>query len=75
MRVDNNTGKGTSGMDKFSSKVHRVHTLEGICKLFILSDQYYKSFLIHTSFPPAACLCLQVRGVPALMYYGNIVWK
>ena len=26
MRVDNNTGKGTSGMDKFSSKVHRVHT-------------------------------------------------
>jgi hypothetical protein len=27
MRVDNRTGKkkGTSGMDKFSSKVHRVH--------------------------------------------------
>ena len=25
MRVDNGTGKGTSGMDKFSSKVHRVH--------------------------------------------------
>jgi hypothetical protein len=25
MRVDNITGKGTSGMDKFSSKVHRVH--------------------------------------------------
>ena len=25
MRVDNSTGKGTSGMDKFSSKVHRVH--------------------------------------------------
>ena len=25
MRVDNCTGKGTSGMDKFSSKVHRVH--------------------------------------------------
>ena len=24
-RVDNSTGKGTSGMDKFSSKVHRVH--------------------------------------------------
>jgi hypothetical protein len=24
MRVDNSTGKGTSGMDKFSSKVHRV---------------------------------------------------
>jgi hypothetical protein len=25
MRVDNSTGEGTSGMDKFSSKVHRVH--------------------------------------------------
>jgi hypothetical protein len=25
MRVDNSTGKGTSGMDKFSSEVHRVH--------------------------------------------------
>jgi len=25
MRVDNSTGKGTSGMDKFSSKVHSVH--------------------------------------------------
>ena len=24
MRVDNSTGKGTSGMEKFSSKVHRV---------------------------------------------------
>ena len=25
MRVDNSTGKGTSGMDKISSKVHRMH--------------------------------------------------
>ena len=25
MRVHNNSGKGTSGMDKFSRKVHRVH--------------------------------------------------
>jgi hypothetical protein len=25
MRVDNSTGKGTSGMDKSSSKIHRVH--------------------------------------------------
>jgi hypothetical protein len=25
MRVDNSTGKSTSGMDKFSSKVHGVH--------------------------------------------------
>jgi hypothetical protein len=30
MRVDNSTGKGTSGMDKFSSEVYRVHMeLEG----------------------------------------------
>ena len=25
MKVDNSTRKGTSGMDKFSSEVHRVH--------------------------------------------------
>ena len=25
MTINNSTGKGTSGMDKFSSKVHRVH--------------------------------------------------
>ena len=25
MRVYNRVGKGTSGMDKFSSEVHRVH--------------------------------------------------
>ena len=25
MTVDNSTGKGTSGMDKFGSEVHRVH--------------------------------------------------
>jgi len=25
MRVDHSTGKGTSGMDKVSSEVHRVH--------------------------------------------------
>jgi len=25
MRADNSTGKGTSGMDNFSSKVHKVH--------------------------------------------------
>jgi len=29
MRVDNSTGKGTSSMDKFSSKVHRVHMEPG----------------------------------------------
>ena len=25
MRVDNSTGRGTSGMDKVSSKVHKEH--------------------------------------------------
>jgi hypothetical protein len=25
MRVDNSTGKATSGMDKINSEVHRVH--------------------------------------------------
>jgi hypothetical protein len=25
MRVDNSTGKGTSGMDKFNSEINRVH--------------------------------------------------
>jgi hypothetical protein len=25
MRVESSTGKGTPGMNKFSSKVHRVH--------------------------------------------------
>ena len=29
MRVNDSTGKGTSGMDKFSSKVHRVHMEHG----------------------------------------------
>jgi len=29
MRVDNSTRKGTSGMDKLSSKVHRVHMEHG----------------------------------------------
>jgi hypothetical protein len=32
MRVDKSTGKGMTGMDKFSSKVHRVHMELG-CKL------------------------------------------
>jgi hypothetical protein len=26
MKVDNSNGNGMSGMDKFSSKIHRVHT-------------------------------------------------
>jgi len=37
MRVDNSTGKGTSSMDKFSSKVHRVHMELGGKLLYSLS--------------------------------------
>ena len=36
MRVDNSTGKGTSGMDKFSSKVRRVHMELGVKLLYSL---------------------------------------
>jgi hypothetical protein len=38
MRVDNSTGKGTSGMDKFSSKVHRMHMELGGKLLFEKQD-------------------------------------
>jgi len=42
MRVDNSTGKGTSSMDKFSSKVHRVH--------MELGGQLFNSLRIQTQF-------------------------
>jgi len=42
MRVDNRTGKGTSGMDKFSSKVHRV--------LMELGGKLHYSLRIETQF-------------------------
>ena len=42
MRVDNSTGKGTSGMDKFSSKVHRVH--------MELGGKLFNSLRIETQF-------------------------
>jgi hypothetical protein len=42
MRVDNSTEKGTSGMDKFSSKVNRVH-LE-------LGGKFLNSLRIETQF-------------------------
>ena len=44
MRVDNSTGKGTSGMDKFSSKVHRVHMELG-GKLLTNSSRIETQFL------------------------------
>ena len=43
MRVDNSTGKGTSGMDKFSSEVHRVHITE-------LGGKLLNSLRIETQF-------------------------
>jgi hypothetical protein len=47
MRVDNSTGKGTSGMDKFSSKVHRVHMELGGKLLYSLriETQFLESLL------------------------------
>jgi hypothetical protein len=42
MRVDNSTGKGTSGKDNFSSKVHRVHTE--------LGGKLLNSLIIETQF-------------------------
>jgi hypothetical protein len=41
MRVDNRTGKGTSGMDKFSSNIHGVHMgLGGILNSFKIKTQF-----------------------------------
>jgi hypothetical protein len=42
MRVDSSTGKGTSGMDKFSSEVHRVH--------MELGGKHFNSLRIKTQF-------------------------
>ena len=42
IKVDNSTGKGTSGMDKFSSKFHRVHLK--------LGGNLLKSLRIKTQF-------------------------
>ena len=41
--VDNSTGKVTSGMDKFSSEVHRVH--------MELGGKFLNSLRIKTQFP------------------------
>jgi hypothetical protein len=43
MRVDKRTGKGTSGMDKFSSKIHGVH--------MELGGKLLNSLKIKTQFP------------------------
>ena len=42
LRVDNSTEKGTSGMNRFSSKVHRVH--------MELGGKLLKSLRIETQF-------------------------
>ena len=48
MRVDNSTRKGTSSMDKFSSKVHRVHTELGgkLLNSLIIEPQFFESFRV-----------------------------
>ena len=45
MRVDNSTGKGMSGMDKFSSKVHKVHRVH-----MELGGMLFYSLRIKTQF-------------------------
>ena len=44
MRVDHITGKGTSSMDKFNSKVHRVHMELGgkLLKSLRIENQFFK---------------------------------
>jgi len=44
MRVDNSTGKGMSGMDKFSSEVNRVHMELGgkFLNSLRIKDQFFE---------------------------------
>jgi hypothetical protein len=47
MRVDNSTGKGTSSMDKFSSKVHKVHMEASfLAKYLRIETQFLKGFRV-----------------------------
>jgi hypothetical protein len=57
MRDDNDTGKGTSGMDKFSSKVHGVH-MELVGKLpnsLRIETQFFERVRVRVTqlYPPA----------------------
>jgi hypothetical protein len=54
MRLDNSTGKGTSGMDKFSSEVHRVH--------MELGGKLLDSLRIETQFLERLQSCCVVDG-------------
>jgi hypothetical protein len=60
MRVDNSTGKGTSGMDKFSSKVHRVH--------MELGGKLLNSLRIETQF-------LERLQSPELLKFPNLFFS
>ena len=48
MKVDNSNGNGMSGMDKFSSKVHRVHTELGgkLLNSLRIDTQFLKGFRV-----------------------------
>jgi hypothetical protein len=48
MRVDNSTGKGTSGMDNFSSKVHRVHMELGgkLLNSLTIETRFFEGFRV-----------------------------
>ena len=48
MRVDNSTGKGMSGIDKVSSKVHKVHIELGgkLLNSLRIKTQFLKGFRV-----------------------------
>ena len=77
MRVDNNTGKGTSSMDKFSSKVHRVHMELGGKHPYSLRS--VKVCCYMAGFTARLCLYLLIVSTavswtaPALFYF--FPWK
>ena len=48
MRVDNGTGKGMSSMDKFSSKVYRVHMELGgkLLNSLTIETRFFEGFRV-----------------------------
>ena len=68
MRVDNSIGKGTSGMDKFSSKVHRVHMELGSNLLNSLRNK--TQFLPDKGKLPVLTIFLFIN-YPLFKYFGR----
>ena len=62
MRVDINTGMGTSGMDKFSSKVHRVHTGMELEGKLLISLRIETQFLEKLQSVSVVCVVLITKA-------------